>query len=203
MVPKDYAIYRTVPGAGVMKIPLLFLAIAALCFGVAFRYFRPPELSWETISSGGAISDASGPLPRLVLPNLDKEPVELSSYKGQVVFVTLWATWCGYCVQEIPTLIHLQREFEDRGFTVVAIAVDDNGEPVRSFARSRRFQVDGDSRLINYPILFGNNVSARAFGLHGLPSGILVNREGREVKLVRGTANESMLRKAIEKLVAE
>lgn len=186
-----------------MKIPLLFLAIGALCFGIAFRYFRPPDLSWETISTGGAISEASGPLPHLVLPNLDREPVELSSYKGQVVFVTLWATWCGYCVQEIPTLIHLQREFEDRGFTVVAVAVDDNGEPVQSFVRNRRFRVDGDSRLINYPILFGNDLSARTFGFHGLPSGILVNREGKEVKIVRGVANETALTKAIEKLVAE
>jgi thiol-disulfide isomerase/thioredoxin len=183
-------------------LPFLF---AAVCFGVAFRYFQPGDLSWSAIASGGHsyIESTRKDMPDLALPNLENEPVALSSYKGKVVYIALWATWCGYCVQEIPRLIHLQREYEDQGFTIVAIAVDNNGEPVPRFVQNRRFFVDGESRLINYPVLFGNQQSAEAFGFHSLPVATLVNRKGQEVKVMHGVVKEDALAKEIEKLLEE
>jgi thiol-disulfide isomerase/thioredoxin len=188
-----------------MKKALLPFLFAAVCFGAAFRYFQPSDLSWNAIASGGHnyIESTSQPVPDLALPNLENEPIALSSYKGKVVYIALWATWCGYCIQEIPQLIHLQRKYEDQGFTIVAVAVDNNGEPVPTFVQNRRFLVDGESQLINYPVLFGNQQSARAFGFHSLPVGMLVNRKGREVKVIHGVVKEDALAKQIEKLLDE
>jgi thiol-disulfide isomerase/thioredoxin len=183
-----------------MKSALLCLAVAGLCFGVAFRYFQP-DLSWAS-GRPDKMTNVNQPLPHVMLPTLKNVPQDVAGYKGQVELVAFWATWCGYCVQEIPTFIHLQREYEDLGFSVVAIAVDDNGpEKVEPFVYGRHFQVDGESRPINYPVVRGNMTSAQTFGFHGLPVELLVDREGREVKIIRGTPDEAALEKEIQKLL--
>jgi hypothetical protein len=86
---------------------------------------------------------------------------------------------------------------------VVAIAIDDQGdESVESFVRKERFQVDGAATAINYPVLLGSDEIARKFGFEGgLPMCLLVNREGREVKIIRGPVKESVLSKAIQRLL--
>jgi thiol-disulfide isomerase/thioredoxin len=183
-----------------MKSALLCLAVAGLCFGVAFRYFEP-DLSWAS-GRRGTMTNVSQPLPHVVLPTLENVPQDVADYKGQVELLAFWAMWCGYCMQEIPTFIHLQKEYEDRGFTVVGLAVDDRGsEPLESFVRNRRFMVDGESMRINYPVVRGNMTSAQTFGFHGLPVSILVNRQGQEVKVIRGVPDEAALEKEIQKLL--
>jgi thiol-disulfide isomerase/thioredoxin len=188
-----------------MRKALLFLVIAAICFAVAFRYFGP-DFSWITDASdepNGPIADLDRPLPHAVLPSLSGDWVDLSVYKGQVVFIVFWAAWCPGCVDEVPNLIHLQQEFADKGFTIVALAIDDEGEEsVGNFVGKRRFAVNGDSKTINYPVLLGSTETAVKLGFEGgLPAGILVNRDGREVKIVRGTVSEAALSKAIQKFV--
>ena len=188
-----------------MRKALLFLIIAAICLAVVFRYFDR-DLSWITDASdepNGPIADLDRPLPHAVLPSLSGDWVDLSAYKGQVVLVVFWATWCPGCVDEVPNLIHLQQEFADKGFTVVALAIDDEGEEsVGSFVSKRRFEVNGDSAPINYPVMLGSTETAVKLGFEGaLPAGVLVNRDGREVKIVRGVVSEAALSKAIRKLV--
>ena len=188
-----------------MRKTLLFLAIAAICITVAFRYFGP-DLPWITDANddpNGPIADMDRALPHAVLPSLSGDWVDLSTYKGQVVFISFWTTWCSGCVDEVPSLIRFQQEFADKGFTVVAVAIDDQGEEsVGSFVRNRRFDVNGDSVPINYPVMMGSLETAAKLGFEGgLPAGVLVNREGREVKIVRGLVAEAALSKAIQKVL--
>jgi len=188
-----------------MRKSLLFLLISAICLTVAFRYFRP-DFSWITDAGDdehGAVADIDRPLPHAVLPSLSNDWADLSTYKGQVVLIAFWTTWCSGCVDEVPSLIHLQQEFADKGFTVVAVAVEDDGEEsVESFVRKHRFDVRGDSVPINYPVLLGSQESARKLGFEGgLPACILVNRDGKEVKIFRGVLAESVFSRAIQKLV--
>jgi thiol-disulfide isomerase/thioredoxin len=188
-----------------MRKPLLFFAIAAACIAIAVRFYHP-DLSRITDASSddsGAISALDQPAPHTVLPSLDNEWVDFVSYKGQVVLVAFWTTWCPGCVDEVPELIQMQQKFASRGFTVVAIAVDDRGEQsVESFVREGRFQVDGASTAINYPVLLGSDEIARKFGFEGgLPLCILVNREGREVKIIRGSVDASALSTTIKHLL--
>ena len=189
-----------------MRKALLFLAIATLCAVVAFHYLPPDFLSSADASSngnGGSIADMDQPLPHAVLPSLGNDWVDLSTYKGQVVLIVFWTTWCPGCVDEVPTLIRLQHEFGGRGFTVLAIAVDDQGEEsVQSFVENKRFSVNGASASINYPVLLSSDETARKLGFEGgLPASLLVNRNGREVKIIRGVVSEAALSKAIHGLI--
>jgi len=188
-----------------MKKALSFVTIAALCGVIAFHYYRP-DSSWIADASGddnGPIADMDQPLPHTVLASVENDWVDLSAFKGKVVLITFWTTWCPGCVDEVPDLIRLQQEFGAQGFTVVAIAVDDQGEEsVESFVKRKSFLVSGVSAAINYPVFLGNDEIARKLGFEGgLPAGVLVNRDGREVKIIRGTVNESALAKAIRRLL--
>jgi thiol-disulfide isomerase/thioredoxin len=188
-----------------MKKILIFVAIAAVCAGVGFRYFHP-DFSWISDASSdesGPIQDMNQPLPQTVAFSLDKRWVDLSTYKGQVVLIEFFATWCPGCVDETPSLIHFQQEFGDKGFTVVAIAIDDQGdETVESFVKNRQFSVDGTPTSINFPVLMGSMDLAQKLGFEGgLPAGVLVNRDGKEVKIIRGVVSEDAVSKAIQKLL--
>lgn len=191
--------------AAVMRKALVFFIVAAICLGAAFRYFRP-DISWITDAAsgeGGPIADMDQPLPHAVLPSVENDWVDMSKYKGQVVLIAFWTTWCPGCVDEVPRLIRLQQEYGARGFTVVGIAVDDQGEQsVSSFVKNKRFSVNGESMVINYPVLIGSDEVARKLGFAGgLPACVLVNREGREVKMIRGVVSETDLTKAVQRLV--
>ncbi len=188
-----------------MKKLLLFSAIAATCGAIGFHHYHP-EFTWEADASSnesGPIADMDQPLPHAVLPSLSNEWVDLSGFKGKVVLITFWTTWCPGCVNEIHSLIHLQQELGAKGFTVVAIAVDDEGEEsVESFVKTGRFPVKGASTAINYPVLIGSDEVTHKLGFEGgLPAGVLVNRDGREVKIIRGEVSEATLSKAIRRLL--
>jgi thiol-disulfide isomerase/thioredoxin len=188
-----------------MRKALIFFTIAALCAVVAFRYFPPDFFSIADASSdeNGPIANMDQPLPHAVLPSLANDWVDLSTYKGQVVLIAFWTTWCPGCVDEVPTLIHLQQEFGAKGFTVVAIAVDDEGEEsVESFVKNKQFSINGASTSINYPVLLSSDETARKLGFEGgLPAGVLVNRDGKEVKIIRGVVSEAALSKTIQRLI--
>jgi thiol-disulfide isomerase/thioredoxin len=188
-----------------MKKALSFVTIAVICSVIAFHYYHL-DSSWMADASAddnGPIADMDQPLPQTVLASVENDWVDLSAFKGKVVLITFWTTWCPGCVDEVPDLIRLQQEFGAKGFTVVAIAVDDQGEEsVESFVKSQRFPVSGAPTAINYPVFLGSDEIARKLGFEGgLPAGVLVNRDGREVKIIRGTVRESALSKAIRRLL--
>jgi thiol-disulfide isomerase/thioredoxin len=188
-----------------MKKALSFVIVAAICGVTAFHYHHL-DFSWMADASGddnGPIADVDQPLPHTVLASVENDWVDLSAFRGKVVLISFWTTWCPGCVDEVPDLIRLQKEFGAKGFTVVAIAVDDQGEEsVESFVKRKSFPVSGASTAINYPVFLGSDEIARKLGFEGgLPAGVLVNRDGREVKIIRGTVSESVLAKAIRRLL--
>lgn len=184
-------------------LPLFLLAI--VCVALAFRYFRPalPSLADDSEGSAGSIVDFNQPLPRTVLPALDGDWVNLEKYKGKVVLINFWTTWCPGCRDEMPDLIKLQQKFESSGFTVVALAVDDEGEEsVSTYVRDESFSIDGSSAKINFPVLLGSSESAQKLGFEGgLPASVLVNRDGQEVKLIRGPVHAQEISKLIKRLL--
>ena len=188
-----------------MRKVLILIGIAAICSAVAIRYFHP-DFSWiSDASSGenGPIADMDQPLRRTVVFSLDQRWVDLSTYKGQVVLIEFFAKNRQFSVDGTSTSINFPVLFGDKGFTVVAIAIDDQGEEtVESFAKNRQFSVDGTSTSINFPVLTGSAEIAQKLGFEGgLPAGVLVNRDGKEVKIIRGVVSEAALSKAIQKLL--
>src|ERR1044072_8500985 len=98
--------------------------------------------------------------------------VRLSQYKGQVVLVNFWATWCGPCRIEIPSLIGLYRDYKERGLVVLGVSVDSEVASIKPFARVMK---------MNYPVLIGAGREALsdAFGpFVGFPTSVIVARDG-------------------------
>src|SRR5258707_10859537 len=140
------------------------------------------------------------PSPDFTLKDLDDHDVSLSQFKGKVVLVNFWATWCGPCKIEIPWLVELQDKYAARGFTVLGVAMDEEGKnTVAPFVRKERFKVDGTAQSMNYPIVLGNDATADKFGgLIGFPTSVLISKDGRVVKRVDGLVSYDEIDKAIQ-----
>src|SRR5690348_15801968 len=88
------------------------------------------------------------PAPQWELKDLDGKPVKLSDYKGKVVILDFWATWCWPCRMEIPGLIDLQKKYGDRGLVVIGVSLDDGPDVVRSFMKRQG---------VNYSVVMANS----------------------------------------------
>jgi thiol-disulfide isomerase/thioredoxin len=123
------------------------------------------------------------PLPDVAFADGEGKPLKLSDWKGRVVLINLWATWCAPCRKEMPDLAKLQRELGSDQFEVVAISVDRKGvEASSSFlketgADALRLYVEPSTNIV------GELQSA------GLPATILVDRQGRELGRLLGPAH--------------
>ncbi len=137
--------------------------------------------------------------PDFTLKDLENHDVSLSQFNGKVVLVNFWATWCGPCRIEIPWLIELQEKYAARGFTVLGVAMDEEGKSaVAPFVQKERFKVEGTSQSMNYPIVLGNDATADKFGgLVGFPTSLLISRDGRVVKRVDGLVSCDEIDEAI------
>ena len=147
------------------------------------------------------------PVPALVLKDLNDKEGSLAQYAGKVVLVNFWATWCDPCRDEIPWLIDLQKRFGDKGFVVLGVAMDEEGKgPVEKYVEKERFDVNGEKLAMNYPILVGNSDVADKFlggigGIVGLPTSVLVSRDGKRVKTTIGPVDPQKLARDIEGLL--
>jgi len=141
-------------------------------------------------SQGIAFSSVS--MPQFSLPSAhDGTTVASKDYKGQVMLVTFFATWCPPCRQEIPTLKQLQEEYGPKGFSVLALSVDEGGSAiVEKLVKLEK---------INYPVLMADRSTADNFGgIAGIPTSFLVNREGNVVKRYTGYVPHSLLENDIK-----
>jgi len=137
--------------------------------------------------------------PDFTLKDLEDHDVSLSQFKGKVVLVNFWATWCGPCRIEIPWLIELQEKYAARGFTVLGVAMDEEGKSaVAPFVQKERFKVGGTSQSMNYPVVLGSDATADKFGgLVGFPTSVLISKDGRVVKHVHGLVSYGEIDEAI------
>ena len=121
-------------------------------------------------------------IPGMQFEELDGAPRALSDFRGKVVLLNYWATWCGPCVEEMPALERLQARLGGAEFTVLAVSVDRQGvEVVKPF-------VDRLG-LKQLPIVLDRRgVSMHDVGIRGLPTTLLIDREGREIGRIEGAA---------------
>ena len=151
-----------------------------------------------------AAADSARPdEPAVTFKNLDGQDVPLASLKGKVVIVNFWATWCEPCRVEIPWMIGFQQKYADKGFTILGVAMDEEGKSVvQPYVQKTQFDVDGHSTTMNYPIVLGNDELAEKFGgLIGFPTTIVISRDGKIQKRYIGLADEGDLEKEIKGLL--
>jgi thiol-disulfide isomerase/thioredoxin len=141
--------------------------------------------------------------PEVTFKDLQGKDVPLAGLKGKVVVVNFWATWCEPCQVEIPWMIGFQQKYADKGFTLLGVAMDEEGKSaVEPFVQKSQFDVDGKKMAMNYPIMLGNDDLAAKFGgLLGLPTSIVISRDGKVVKRYIGLASQDDLDKEIKSLL--
>ena len=139
-------------------------------------------------------------LQSLPLPGLDGKNVTLADYKGKVVLVDFWATWCDPCRIEIPWLIDLQQKYASRGFVILGVSMDEDGaKAVNPFLANERFDVNGQKLPINYQVLLGSDDIGDKFGgVIGMPTGMLFTRDGKKIKTFVGLTSYDEIEQAIQ-----
>lgn len=141
------------------------------------------------------IASASKNMPTFSLPDVvTGDTVNSKDFVGKTLLVTFFATWCPPCMQEIPDLISLQSEYAEKGFSVVALSVDQGGvSVVRKLV---------EKRSINYPVLLANGATARDFGgVVGIPTSFLINSKGLVVKKYPGYVPHMILENDIKRIM--
>jgi len=140
---------------------------------------------------------AGSSAPDFILKTLDGRDVKLSEYKGNVVLVEFWATWCPPCRASVPELISIQDKYKNKGFVILGVSVDEGQNLVAKLT-----DFTGEFR-INYPILLGNEDVARAYNVRSIPTSFLVDKDGKIVTWYMGYTDqfESSIASQLAKLI--
>jgi peroxiredoxin len=139
----------------------------------------------------------TGPAPAFTLATLSGEQAALSQYKGQVVLVNFWATWCGPCQQEMPLLEQMYKKYQPAGFTLIGVNVDKEAAPVKALLARRP---------VSFPVLLdpANEVS-KAYHVDEMPSSVIIDRKGQIRYIHRGykPGDENEYQDRIRQLIRE
>jgi cytochrome c biogenesis protein CcmG/thiol:disulfide interchange protein DsbE len=132
--------------------------------------------------------------PEFALKDANGETAKLSDYRGKVVLLNFWATWCGPCEVEIPWFIDFQREYKDRDFAVLGVSLDEDGwKSVKPFVAHEK---------VNYRVMVtSEEVDQMYGGVEALPTTFMIDREGRVARTHVGLSSKNTYRQEILKLL--
>ena len=167
---------------------ILAILIAAGAAGFGTYLWLQPDRSTPVTAATPAAPPAAPALTSqqalgVALDDLDGNSHALADWKGKVLLVNFWATWCPPCREEIPLLVKMQAKYAAQGLQIIGIASDEpNDEVVRKFLKQM---------VVNYPILMSNGqsseiVAALGGNLIGLPYSLLLDRDGKVLKIHPG-----------------
>ena len=147
-------------------------------------------------SSGSASPARLSAAPDFALQSLYGETVHLSDFRGKVVLLYFWASWCGPCKIEMPWFLGLQNQYGPQGLQIVAISLDEDASPadVAEFA---------DSVRANYPILIGNEIVSKAYGgVPVMPMTFFITRNGKVAEKIIGLKGKAEIEDVIKKALS-
>lgn len=175
--------------AGLQKEPrdrwgrVVLLAVLLVAVLITMQALRRPKLPTPGTE-----------LPHLTLAMLEGPPIELEALKGNVVLLDFWATWCPPCVESMPVVERVSRELAPRG--VVAIAVNKDDAPRREALVRHFLEKHG---LENLPVALDDGPVASTFGITGLPTLVVLGRDGKVAATHLGSIDEKGLRRLIDR----
>jgi thiol-disulfide isomerase/thioredoxin len=133
------------------------------------------------------------PAPSFVRQDLAGKPVDLKAYRGKVVLLNFWATWCGPCQLEMPRFSSWQKQYGPRGLQILGVSMDDEPEGVRKNVSKLQ---------VNYPVVMGDERLGNQYGgILGLPVTFLIDRNGRVIARFAGEADLNAMEDQIKRLL--
>jgi peroxiredoxin len=159
---------------------------AALCAISAF-----------STGAGAGAGAPSGPAPTFALPARDGSTISLAQFKGQVVMINFWASWCGPCRQEMPLLDSIYRKYGKLGFTLIGV----NVEPDKAAAEAWLKQTP-----VTFPVLFDSKSAvSQLYSVSGMPTTVFIDRKGnvRSVHISYNPGDESGYLDQVRTLIRE
>ncbi len=166
--------------------------LTALLVGASFEGCSSPD----PVKAADAVKQDKDrhQAPDFALKDADGKLVRLSDYRGKVVLLDFWATWCGPCKIEIPWFEDLERKDKDKGLEVLGVSMDDEGwEVVKPFLKELN---------VNYRVVIGNDSTAQMYGgIDALPTTFLIDRQGKIAAVHIGLASKKDFEDGVEQLL--
>jgi peroxiredoxin len=144
-----------------------------LCLLASLVLFACNSKDSKTNVSAGSSASA----PDFALKDLSGKTLRLSSYRQHVILLEFWATWCPPCKASIPELNSLQERYKARGFTVIAVSLDNGDVDLAEFVRSN---------AITYPVVLGSEEVSQRYNVNSVPVSFLIDKEGRIIHTYMG-----------------
>lgn len=133
--------------------------------------------------------------PDFTLKDAAGANIRLSAYKGKVVVVDFWATWCHGCKTEIPWFMEFQNRYRDRGLAIIGVSLDEDGwKSVRPFVEATK---------MNYPVVIGNDELAKRYGVESMPMTMLIDRGGRVAASYIGIVDRGIFERELVRLLGK
>jgi len=127
------------------------------------------------------------------LKDMSGATVNLADFKGKVILLNFWATWCGPCKVEIPEFVRAYEEHKDKGFVVLGVSIDDTADQLKKFAAQYK---------VNYPMLLNQDDVEEAFGpIYGVPVSFFIGRDGLICRRQMGEVKKEMLERELKSLL--
>jgi len=136
------------------------------------------------------------PAPELMAKDVNGKELSLEAYKGKVVLLNFWATWCAPCQAEIPWFVEFERTYASRGLAVIGVSMDEDGwKSVLPWI---------DARKVNYRISVGDDALAKEYGgVDALPETLLIDRAGRIAARHVGVISKSEYENEVRQILEE
>lgn len=155
----------------------------------------------STTSSTRDVSEGTA-APAATFQTLDGHIVSLADYRGKVVLLNFWGTWCNVCRSEIPELIALQQQYQGKDFTILGVAMRDRPSAVAAFITKPQFDIGGRMTAMNYPVVMGNLQLESTFGgFIGYPNTFIISKDGKIMAKAVGIIDAASTSRLIQKLL--
>lgn len=161
-----------------------------------FAFVVSAILIWPTVVPGNAsTTSARRSAPDFALQDSNGEMIKLSDYKGKIVLLDFWATWCHGCQIEIPWYMEFQKKYKERGLVVIGVSMDDDGwKSVKPFLKDHN---------LNYPIVIGSENLGHQYGVDSMPVTLLIDRDGQIAESHAGMVDKDSFEGDIRTLLGE
>jgi peroxiredoxin len=172
----------------------LWISAGIALIAAAYLILGKNEIQQEPAPVSYAVSPAelSGVAPGFTLADVNGKLISLAAFKGKVVILDFWATWCPPCKREIPDFIKLQSEYGSKGVQIVGIALDQPNK-VKAFVKENG---------MNYPVLMGRNEVAASYGgVEAIPTTFVIDKTGKILTKYEGFRSRDAFESQIKKLL--